>query len=314
MRTIIVAAWIAVVLAGVGSALSAEEYILNADDVISISVWNRPDLSRTGAIRTGGEITIPPLGDVQAAGKTATSLARELETELTDILRTPTQVTVEVVTFNSRRVTVSGAVTSPGRYSFETIPGIIDVLGAAGGLGAGADLSRVQVFRKSGEQQGVQTVDLASALQAGDFSTLPSLSPGDVIYVPSVTGLGVGESATSVYVTGDVAKPGPYGIGTGLDLIKVLSVAGGNLPTADLSGIQVVGKDAAGRSYVVLVDLQRYLERGEGNFVVQGGDAVRVPTRPRSKAGAAWIVTRELLSISEDLLNLWVLHDALITH
>jgi polysaccharide biosynthesis/export protein len=311
MRSVSLVAWIAVALATVGSALAAEEYILNPEDVISISVWNRPDLSRTGAIRGGGEITFPPLGDVRAAGVSAASLGRTIEEQLTEILRTPTQVTVEVVAYNSRRVTVSGAVTSPGRFSFETIPSIVDVLGAAGGLGAGADLSRVQVFRREGERQSAQTVDLTSALQSGDFSALPALAPGDVVYVPTVAGPGGTESPNSVYISGDVARPGAYGIGSGLDLLKVVSLAGGTLPTADLGGVQIVGKDAAGKSFVVLVDLQRYLDRGDANFVVQPGDAVRVPSRTHAKLGMGWVAAREALGLSRDVLNLFLIKDVL---
>lgn len=311
MRTVAVMAWIALALAAGGTVLAAGEYTLNPEDVISISVWNRPDLSREGPIRDGGEITFPPLGDIQAAGETPATLARSIEVRLTEILRTPAQVTVEVVAYNSRRVTVSGAVTSPGRFSFETIPSIIDVLGAAGGLGAGADLSRVQVFRKAAGGQRAETVDLTSALQTGDFSGLPVLEPGDVLYVPTVSGPGGAESPNSVYVAGDVSRPGPYGIGSGLDLLKVLSLAGGTLPTADLSGIQVVGKDAAGRSFVVVVDLQRYLDRGQTNFLVQPGDAVRVPSRSHARLGMAWMAAREALGLSRDVLNLFLIKDVL---
>jgi polysaccharide biosynthesis/export protein len=311
MRTIVFLAAIAAVLGMSRPVLAAEEYVLNPEDVISISVWNRPDLSRTGPIRSGGEITFPPLGDIQAAGQTTASLSRMLETSLTDILRAPAQVTVEVVAFNSRRVTVSGAVTSPGRFSFETIPSLVDVLGAAGGLGAGADLSRVQVFRKKGDRQTAQSVDLTRALQSGDFTGLPVLEPGDVVYVPTVAGPGGSESPNAIYVTGDVSRPGPYGIGDGLDLLKVLSVAGGTLPTADLSAVQVVGKDAAGRSFVVVVDLQRYLDRGQANFTVQPGDAVRVPSRSHARLGIAWIAAREALGLSRDVLNLFLIKDVL---
>ncbi len=311
MRILVFLAAIAAVVTVSKPLLAAEEYVLNPEDVISISVWNRPDLSRTGPIRSGGEITFPPLGDIRAAGQTTASLSRMLETSLTDILRAPAQVTVEVVAFNSRRVTVSGAVTSPGRFSFETIPSLVDVLGAAGGLGAGADLSRVQVFRKKGDRQTAQSVDLTRALQSGDFAGLPTLEPGDVVYVPTVAGPGGSESPNAIYVTGDVSRPGPYGIGDGLDLLKVLSVAGGTLPTADLSAVQVVGKDAAGRSFVVVVDLQRYLDRGQANFTVQPGDAVRVPSRSHARLGMAWIAAREALGLSRDVLNLFLIKDVL---
>ncbi|MBD3163475.1 MAG: hypothetical protein GF346_13355, partial [Candidatus Eisenbacteria bacterium] len=108
-----------------GGAQAADPYTIGAGDVLSISVWERPDLTRNVAVRFSGEITFPPLGEVAAEGKTAGELGRLLEDRLTDYLRRPTQVTVEIQEFRSRRVTVSGAVASPGRLSFEEIPGLV---------------------------------------------------------------------------------------------------------------------------------------------------------------------------------------------
>ncbi|NWF91207.1 MAG: polysaccharide biosynthesis/export family protein [Ignavibacteriaceae bacterium] len=297
-------------VAGPGEGETENSYVLNPEDVLSISVWERPDLSRTVTVRAGGAITFPPLGDVQAAGLSPAGLARYLEERLTDLLRGPVQVTIEMVAFNSRRITVSGAVTAPGRYSFEQIPGILEALGAAGGLGATADLGRVQIFRKVGEQQTVLTVDLTDALQTGDFGSLPPLVPGDVIYVPAVGGPW-GELGRAAYVIGEVARPGAYAVGTGLDLVKVLSLAGGPGPGADLEHVRIVGRDPKGKSFVAEVDVERYLEAGRSDFIVQPGDAIGVPAQRRRGTGAAWLATREILGLSRDVLNLFLISDVL---
>jgi len=309
-RILVLLCLLATTVAGAGEGETQSDYILDVEDVLMISVWERPDLSRTVTVRAGGEITFPPLGDVQAAGYSPAGLARHLEERLTDLLRGPAQVTVEMQAFNSRRITVSGAVTAPGRYSFEQIPGSIG--GAAGGLGATADLGRVQVFRKVADQQTVLTVDLTSALQSGDFGSLPPLMPGDVIYVPAVGGPW-GELSRAAYVIGEVARPGAYSVGTGLDLVKVLSLAGGPGPAADLGRVRVVGRDAQGKSFVAEVDLDRYLEAGWSDFIVQPGDAIGVPSQRRRGSGAAWLATREVLGLSRDILNLFLISDVLTT-
>jgi polysaccharide export outer membrane protein len=306
----IVVVGLLLLVSSVATSKGSNEYRLGAEDVVSVAVWERPDLSRTVTVRAGGQITFPPLGDIQAAGETASSLARKLERRLDEFLRRPTQVTVEVIEFNSQRITVSGAVAAPGRLSYEKIPGIVEILGAAGGLGPEADLSRVQVFRTRGVQKTTVTVNLAAALASGDLSGLPELQAQDVVFVPAVAGE-VGQATSGVYVSGEVAQPGVYGVGTGFDLLKVLSLAGGTLPTADLGAVQIVSQDLNGGSFVVEVDLERYLDHGVADFVVRPGDAVRVPSYHKSVAGVAWLVTLQVLGASRDILNLFLISDVL---
>lgn len=293
-------------LATAGQA--ADEYRIGADDVLTITVWERPDLTRQVAVRAGGQITFPPIGEVNASGETTASLARLLEQRLYDFLRRPTQVTVEVASFYSQRVTVAGAVTNPGRLSFERIPGLVEVLGAAGGLSPGGDLGRIQILRTEGGRQTAVTVDLAQAMARGDLSNLPALQAGDVVFVPSIGGEAGG--AGPAFVLGHVARPGAVPVGSGLDLAKVLSLAGGTLPTGRLDKVQVIGSQPGGEPFVAEVDLERLFETGDANFLVRPGDTIRVPPR-RATLAAAWSVTRDVLGVSRDVLNLILISDVL---
>jgi polysaccharide export outer membrane protein len=290
-------------------ASTAQEYRLGPDDVVSITVWERADLTRQVSVRAGGQITFPPVGEVQAAGETTASLARTLEQRLYDFLRRPTQVTVEMVSFLSQRVTIAGAVTTPGRLSFEKIPGLLEVLGSAGGLSSGADLARIQIIRTEGARQTATTVDLAAAMARGDLSDIPALRPGDMVFVPSTAAEATGGTSPA-YVLGDVGRAGPVSVGAGLDLLKVLSLAGGTLPTANLGKVQVVGAQPGGEPFVAEVDLDRFLERGTTDFLVRPGDTVRVPSRSRTLLGV-WTVTRDVLAVSSTVLNLFLISDVL---
>ena len=290
--------------------LGADEYVLGAEDVLNISVWERADLTRTVTVHAGGTITFPPLGEVAAAGRTAAGLARHLEEQLTEFLRRPTQVTVEVTAFLSQRVTVSGAVAMPGRFGFERIPGIIEVLGAAGGLGPQADLSRVQIFRSEGGLRTTITVDLSNAMSTGDIAGLPELRANDVVFIPS-TLTEIGASMDAAYVIGEVARPGAYAVGGGIELLKLLSLSGGTPTTADISRVRIVSQDAAGNSLVAEVDLGQFLATGQTGFLVRPGDAVHVPSVETTIPRTAWVVTRELLAVSRDVLNLFLIQDVL---
>ena len=291
-------------------AFAAGPYAIGPGDVLLVSVWERPDLTRTVTVRTGGQIIFPPLGEVSAAGKSPAELGRFLEERLTDYLRRPTQVSVDVAEFLSRRITVSGAVASPGRLSFEEIPGLVDVLGAAGGLGPEAALGGVQIFRWTNGQRSAISVDIAEAMRTGDFSGLPELLPDDVVFVPS-TGAEAGAGSNAAFITGDVAQPGAYGVGSGIDLLKLISISGGSLPTGDLSRVQIVGTDPGGETFTASVDLEKYLETGDARFLVRPGDVIRVPPRRHSAPGAIWAVTREFLGLSRDIINLFLIFDVL---
>jgi protein involved in polysaccharide export with SLBB domain len=114
--------------------------------------------------------------------------------------------------------------------------------------------------------------------------------------------------AGPAYVLGHVARPGAVPVGSGLDLAKVLSLAGGTLPTARLTKVQVIGSQPGGEPFVAEVDLERLFDTGNANFLVRPGDTVRVPSRKTTLAGA-WGVTRDVLGVSRDVLNLILISD-----
>lgn len=297
-------------LAG-GVATAADEYRIGPGDVLAISVWERPELTRTVVVRQSGVVTFPPIGEIPAADQTSANLARSLEGRLNDFLRRPTQVTVEVTAFNSQRVTVAGAVGTPGRISFERLPGLLEVLGAAGGLGPLADLSRVQIYRLEDGVERSITVDLGENFRTGEMSGVPALVTGDVIYVPSsAADLGGGSSA--VFIVGEISRPGAYPVGRGMDLLNVLALAGGALPSADLQRIEVISRgEERSSGYTVIVDLKKYLEGASGGFEVRPGDTVRLVPKAGRGVGFAWAVTRAALGVSRDVLSLALSWDIL---
>ena len=301
------------VLAGtfgsVATASGAEEYRIGPGDVLNISVWERPDLTRSVAVRQSGSITFPPLGDVVAVGQTGAELARTLEQRLNEFLRTSAQVTVEVSAVNSQYVTVSGAVGTPGRYSFEHLPGIVDILGSTGGLGANGDLSSVQVLRTEANKPVSIKVDIAAALKNGTFADLPPLQSGDMIFVPSFAG-DVGSGTNVAYVAGQISRPGAYPVGGGLDLMKVITLAGGLVPGADASNVQIMGHEGTG-TFIASIDLRRYLDSGVSGFMVRPGDSIILKT---SSSHRAWAITERALSMTQNLFTVLLIRDYLRTH
>ncbi|MBK8230346.1 MAG: SLBB domain-containing protein [Candidatus Eisenbacteria bacterium] len=215
--------------------------------------------------------------------------------------------------FNSRRVFLAGQVQSPGRYAFEQMPDIVNLLGQAGGLGAGGDLSQVRILRQGDAGEQTLNVDLNKAIKSGDLGGLPALQPGDVVFVPPTAGAvgGGGVGSDAVYVLGDVARPGGYSASAGIDLAQALGLAGGTTPNADLTCIEVLARDGVAGSYLVKVNLDEQLRNGSGGPEIRAGDTIRVPSRTTSKSYQAWNILRAGLGTTRDVLNLILIRDAL---
>lgn len=301
------------VLAFLAGAAGADPYLIGVEDVLSISVWEHSELTMTATVNESGDIVVPPIGRIRAAGKTADGLARRLEETLETFLRQSVQVTVTIVGYNSRRVHVTGDVGAPGRYSFATIPHILEVMGSAGGPKPTADIANVRIIRVAEGDTTVVSVDLDNALKTGDLSSLPQLAVGDVIYVPSKmeeAEVFLPGEPDVAYVLGAVARPGPVKVGEGLALTRLMATVGGLRPEAHMERIRILarGPDGAG-SWILEADLQEMLETGDLGPPVRPGELVYVPPREPGALGIASGVFRGVLGASRDLLNLILIGD-----
>ncbi len=281
-------------------------YVLGPDDVVSISVWLHPELERTAKIRADGTIVFPPIGEIQAAGLTSEGLGARIADRLSSYLRQTATVTVVVTDYASNSVVVTGAVASPGRYGFESIPPLLDVLDRAGGAQPGADLSRVQILRKEGASRRVLNVDVAAALQLGPAAPLPALKAGDTIVIPSQSG-GNLPPGTGVSVLGEVSRPGVYGVGDGQDLWSVLAASGGLSAQGDLAKIRILRRKEQAQT-VTTLNLKDVLNSGgSAPYLVYSGDVVFVERTGQSFWGKTGRGFNALLGVSRDVLNVIVL-------
>lgn len=298
--------------AGVASA----EYVIGPRDVLQVSVWQRQELDRTVSVRGDGFITFPPVGDVRAAGLTTERLAASVEEQLFAYTRATTKVTITVLEFNSQFVVVSGQVATPGRYSFETIPNLFQVLSLAGGALPGARLASVRVVRTAGERAETFTVDLNRYLETGDPSVLPALVAGDQVFVPGAAAAAPGEMTLpgmgTIAIIGAVTTPGIYPVDQIFGLPEAVAVAGGLRPDADLREVRILSREPDGSEVVASVDLERLLERGTPlRYPIRPGDALYIPPRRPGTLGTVSQGTLSLLSLSRDILNFVVLYDVL---
>ncbi len=155
--------------------------VLGADDLLEIRVFQEESLS--GEFRVGGEGTIdfPLLGPLAIRGLTPSAVANLLEEKLAEgYLNTP-HVTVTVLEFNSRKISVLGEVNEPGRYDYRDGMTLVEAIAEAGGTTEQAVLQTVQITRKAKDEQvryDVAFRDITMGRSA-DFVLLP----GDVVVV-----------------------------------------------------------------------------------------------------------------------------------
>jgi polysaccharide export outer membrane protein len=126
--------------------IAGSNYRIGADDVLTINVWHEPEVSRNVPVRPDGNISLPLLGDVQAAGLTPTELQNELEARFTKYLTNP-DVSVIVAEIRSQRINVLGEVYRPGTYALIPPMSVVDAIATAGGLREFAKPNKIYVLR-----------------------------------------------------------------------------------------------------------------------------------------------------------------------
>lgn len=126
----------------------SKEYRIGVDDVLNVNVWHEPDLSRNITVRPDGKISLPLIGEIQAAGKTPTALQSELASDLSQFVKDP-ELTVIVVDIRSRHINVIGEVMRPGTFALTQQMGVLDAIAEAGGLKQFAKKKKIYVLRET---------------------------------------------------------------------------------------------------------------------------------------------------------------------
>ena len=122
-------------------------FLLGPEDELEITVWGNKDLTRATVIRPDGLISMPIIGDVQAAGLTADALAQRIAERLKQYLATTPSVSVSVKTINSYSVYVLGEVAKPGKFQLKSYITVLQAISMAGGFTDYAKKNKLQVVR-----------------------------------------------------------------------------------------------------------------------------------------------------------------------
>jgi polysaccharide export outer membrane protein len=268
-------------------ALPAEDsYELGPGDIVKVVVQGQADLSGEYKVDAAGMINLPILGKIKASAHSLTDLERKLTTLLADgYLRRP-QVTVSISAYGSQRVFVTGEIAKPGPYPLKADRSLFALMSELGALPPSAG-HVVVVIRPptpgflASDPQGPAPDEAGAKSDSGLPVNIPGaevfrisrhelmsgqpernilLEGGDTVYVPK---------AAQVYVTGSVARPGPYRYEEGMTVLQVLTLAGG-----------VTERGSSGRTKLVRIVNGRKQEiKAKSTDLVEPEDTLVVPER-----------------------------------
>ncbi|HVB39956.1 MAG TPA: polysaccharide biosynthesis/export family protein [Terriglobales bacterium] len=244
-------------------------------DLVQVSVFQAPELATTARLDAAGAITMPEAGHVVLAGLSAVQAETALEARLqAHYLRAP-QVQLLVREFAPQPVTVLGAVRDPGVYSARSYPTLAAVLAAAGGVTTPAGGEVFITASGSSPNAAPVQVDL-TLMERTAAAPAIAVAGGDVVrVVPEAT----------VYIGGDVAKPGAYALpSTGLTLVEALSLAGGIARDGRAAQTRLVHTSAGGHLSTEWIDARPILAGKAPDRALQPFDLVYVPYSPQRAA------------------------------
>ena len=167
-----------------GTVPHDNSFVIGNDDRLAINVWKEPDLTRTIPVRSDGKISLPLVGEVQAAGRTPLQLEQDIAAKLKDFITSP-EVTVIVEQINSQKFNILGQVTKPGSYPLAAATTVLDAIAAAGGFRDFAKQKNIYILRQiAGGRETRIAFNYKDVIKGKDPQQNIQLEPHDTIVVP----------------------------------------------------------------------------------------------------------------------------------
>lgn len=161
-------------------------YIIGPGDNLNIQVWRNPEVSASVPVRPDGKISTPLVEDLEAANKTPSQLARDIEKALAKFIQDPI-VTVIVTGFvgpYDSQVRVIGQAAKPQAMQYREKMTLLDVMIAVGGITDFAAGNKASIVRNVDGKQQQFRVRLESLIRDGDISANVEVLPGDILVIP----------------------------------------------------------------------------------------------------------------------------------
>ena len=169
--------------ATVPGVIPPADYVIGADDVLTIVFWREKDLSSDVVVRPDGKISLPLINDIQAAGLTPEQLRGGVTEAAAKFVEEPT-VTVVVKTINSRKVFITGQVNRPGPYPLSSPMTVLQLIATAGGIQEYAKSEDIVIMRTENGVPTMHRFNYKDVMRRKNLKQNIELKPNDTIIVP----------------------------------------------------------------------------------------------------------------------------------
>lgn len=277
-----------------------QDYRLGPGDILDISVWRRPEISKTDiVVAPDGILYVSKVGVINVSGKTIVEITDEITSQLSRNYESP-EVTITIKKFNNNKAFVLGRVSNPGVVNFPGKGTLLEALALAGGLphiGKDTFLTKCAIIRGSDT---VIWIDLRDLLDNGNMALNARIFNDDIIFIPEA-------EDEMVMVLGEVEKPGPILLKRGLNFIDAVMRAGGFTDLANLEKVFILRPDG-NKADIREVNLAQMLETGDlsQNFNLKQSDIIYVsPTgmRKYNYVLEQIMPTLQVLSLSTGIMD-----------
>jgi polysaccharide biosynthesis/export protein len=261
-----------------GAPAGTADYEIGPEDVLHVIVLGQTEMTGDYPVDREGMMNFPFLGKIKATGLSPVDLERKLTTLLSDGYLKRPQVSLTVKEYRSQRVFVTGEVVKPGPYALKGDRSLRALFGDVGALTADASREVVVIRPPDGGLE-AQPLDVPTEnespsdlpgpeifrvnlreLRSGSPEKNLILKPGDTVHVPK---------RPQIYITGHVARQGPYRFESDTTVLQALTVAGGVTERGSAKGVKIIR----------IVNGEKVEFKAKPTDVVLPGDTVVVPER-----------------------------------
>ncbi|MGL1933084.1 MAG: SLBB domain-containing protein [Desulfotalea sp.] len=277
-----------------------QEYFIGPGDIIDISVWKRPEISRKDVVvAPDGIISIPKVGIINVKGKTVATLSKEITTILSQNYEAP-ETTIIIREFHNNKAFVLGRVSEPGVVNFPGDGTLLEALALAGGLphiGKETFLTKCAIIRG---KDTIIWIDLRDLLDHGNMTLNARIMNNDIIFIPEA-------EDEMVMVLGEVEKPGPVMLKRGLNLVDAVMQSGGYTNDSDLEKVYIIRQDDD-KGIIKEINFRTMLESGDfsQNYALMQDDIVYVAPSGMTKLNYVLkklMPSLQVLSMSASILD-----------
>ena len=248
------------------------DYRIGRQDLLEISVFGLDELDQTVRVSTDGTIHLPLLGRLSVADMSKRELELEIGRRLeADFVHNP-QVTVFVKEYQSKMISVTGAVKRPGSYQMLGNKTLLEMISLAGGLDKDVG-QEIVIFRTLPDGRTERLpINLKRLVYQADPSQNIRIQPEDIVYIPVL-------ETVRIFVSGAVKSPDLYEVPRSepVTVLKAITLAGGTTDRAAEKKIQILRTDENGVRVTLLVNLKKIKKGLAPDPILQPDDLVLVP-------------------------------------